>query len=251
MLVANLWYSQLPPLVEIHDSGEVKLVELGILSNKKFSEKTFCVGYDVGGRNEPHGVELSRGYRCQTCQDKDFFKFCGFCKGDRCLNQNMESKAWCNQPFVVYLAYFGGKTAKVGVSSESRVLERLHEQGALSYKILHKTINGREARKIETGLVETFPDRISQKQKLELYSDLNLSWFHETFEGLSFDLDYNLSLVAKLKSYKRIASTLINSSSVIGALGPFLIFENELVSFGKIKGRKIVPKRNLDYFFKG
>lgn len=63
-----------------------------------------------------------------------------------------QQRAYNETPHYVYLAYFSPQHIKAGISSETRGIERLLEQGARAARIVGHFGNADEARKLEAAL---------------------------------------------------------------------------------------------------
>lgn len=63
-----------------------------------------------------------------------------------------QQRAYNETPHYVYLAYFSSQHIKAGISSETRGIERLLEQGARAARIVGRFPNADEARRLEAAL---------------------------------------------------------------------------------------------------
>jgi hypothetical protein len=241
MIFVRLWFKREKP-VEIHEGEERQFHGFSILKGKQLSEKRYCIGYDIRGKYQPHGEELKTGYQCESCRSKDIFFPCTICNGTGCRNK--KAWDWCDQPFVVYMAYFGGKQVKVGVTAKKRVHERLREQGAIAFSIQKESENGLMARRTENVLKRTHTDRMILSQKLGLYKEIDLDWFENRY-GLSGVIDENKQAAEHISNQKLLRNPTYISNEDFDVLGNLLIFRDYLISFKSIRGRKVVKRTSL------
>ena len=132
-----------------------------------------CVGrFDLATFEKsvcPLNVELLPGSKedmCPACAEATGFNP-SFYFSDYVSPQQ---RAYNLTPHFVYLAYFGPQYVKAGISSETRGIERLLEQGARAFRPAGRFANADEARALEAalcaqdGVLETM--RASLKTKL-------------------------------------------------------------------------------------
>ena len=179
---------------------------------------------------------------CEKCKNYDVFLKCTICDGRRCLNKR--SWSWCNQPFLVYFAYFGGDLIKVGVTAKKRVNERLTEQGALAFVIHSEFKNGLLARRCETNLSKKFPDRVKSTKKLELYKKPNLDWFQNKFDDVIM-VKQNLKIIKEIHNQRIQKITKFIPDEPIKSVGQLLVLKNIVIPFSSLKGRKIMEKQSI------
>lgn len=114
-----------------------------------------CVGrFDLATFEEsacPLDVELptdSKETMCPACVEATGFNP-SFYYADFVSPQQ---RAYNQTPHFVYLAYFSGRHVKAGISSETRGIERLLEQGARAACVVGRFPNADEARLLEAAL---------------------------------------------------------------------------------------------------
>ena len=242
MLITNLWYKENNPLIEIHEGHNSKQIQVENLSGKYISNERFCIGRNEKGNRIPHGIKLKTGIMCEKCKNYDVFLKCTICNGMRCLDKR--SWSWCNQPFIVYFAYFGGDLIKVGVTAKRRMIERLTEQGAIAFAIHSEFRNGLLARRCETNLSKKFPDRVKSTKKLELYKNLKLDWFQNKFDN-TLIIETNLDAIKKIHNQKMKKGIRFIPDENIKTLGQLLILKNVVIPFSSLRGRKIIKKQSI------
>ena len=103
---------------------------------------------------------------CPACREKTGFNPAFY----NAESISPQQRAYNLTPHFVYMAYFSPAHLKVGISSETRGIERLLEQGARVAGILKRYPNADEARALEAhlcsqdGILETM--RLGTKNKL-------------------------------------------------------------------------------------
>lgn len=114
-----------------------------------------CVGrFDLASYTKevcPLGVELlpdAKDTMCPACQEATGFNP-SFYYADFISAQQ---RAYNLTPHFTYLAYFSPKHVKAGISSETRGIERLLEQGARAARIVGRFENADDARELEAAL---------------------------------------------------------------------------------------------------
>ncbi len=242
MLLTNLWYKENKPLIEVHEGHNSKQIQVGSLKGKYISNERFCIGYNKKGKRIPHGIKLKTGIMCKKCKNYDVFLKCTICNGAKCLDKR--SWSWCNQPFIVYFAYFGGDLIKVGVTAKRRLNERLTEQGAIAFSIHDEFKNGLLARRCETNLAKKFPDRVKSAKKIELYKKLKLDWFQNKFDN-AIIIEKNLKTVKEIKNQKIKKVIKFIPDEQIKTIGQLLILKNVVIPFSSLRGRRIIEKQSI------
>ena len=156
------------------------------VANQTFSLKClpqrYCVGrFDLKTfqtQTCPMKVELigdSKDTSCPACLEATGFNPSFYFSS----NVSPQQRAYNETPHFVYMVYFSPNHVKVGISSESRGIERLLEQGARAALILGRFENADKARELESelcaqeGIYETM--RASKKEELfrEFPFDIN------------------------------------------------------------------------------
>jgi hypothetical protein len=118
-------------------------------------KRRYCIGrYDLATFEVsacPDNTLLdddAKKVRCDRCE-----YFCGFNPSFyRTEAVSPQQRAYNAQPHAVYLAYFGSRAVKVGISHERRLRTRLLEQGARAAAVVAVVANAFEARRIEERL---------------------------------------------------------------------------------------------------
>lgn len=178
LVFASLGYAADGPYLQVNDVDEKIQLQLPVLGRTftiRFLEQRYCVG----------SFDLST-YESAACELGVDLPPVGICKDDMCpkcreltgfnpMFYNVDSispqqRAYNQTPHFVYMAYFSPEHFKVGISSETRGIERLLEQGALVAAVLKRFPNADEARALEAhlcaqeGILETM--RLQTKVKL-------------------------------------------------------------------------------------
>ncbi len=117
----------------------------------------------------------------------------------RCRGQCTKPLANCEKPHALYLAAFAPATFKVGVTKQSRVTDRLREQGADRAAYLEQFPDGRLARRREAALAERIGDRVRVTEKIEgLHKTVDTdAWAQRiaAFEPINtYELTYGIAL---------------------------------------------------------
>ncbi len=249
MLLADLTYphGSFPPKLRAWVNKDLREFPLKALKGAVLSSSKYCIGAVTGitkGSRAFCGKKINAGYLCKECMLKDAFLPCARCKGNFCLNKNEEARKFCFMGnFSVYLAYFGGKVIKVGVSASQRLKERLVEQGAVAYKVFATDLNGMEARRLEATLAFKYPDRIKTEVKPSLYSTIDLEWFSSQIGEFEI-VKENYRLLEDL-SFKipPIKPTLHLPDEEPIAIGQLIIFKGLSVPFSFIRARRVLSAR--------
>ena len=143
----------------------------------------------------------------------------------------------CREEHAIYLAAFAPSTFKVGVTRLNRLATRLREQGADRGAHLQAVSTGRLARRIETELAESVPDRVPVDTKV---AGLHRTVDRGAWEGLldrydlirTFEFEYELALTEQ-----PVRETLL-TGTVVGTQGRLLVLERN-------GGRYAVDLRDL------
>jgi hypothetical protein len=106
-------------------------IELGHAIGWEIVGPRRCIGiydrHEHRRRPCPAGMLTADGGQCDLCQRAD---------PGRLVARGQAPSGFEHAPFVLYLAWFGDRLHKVGITSEKRGAGRLCEQGALSYCLL-------------------------------------------------------------------------------------------------------------------
>ena len=176
VVYAGHGYGEIGPYLLLNDVQGASQYCYGVVG-KRFSMKMlpqrYCVGrFDLLTYEKsvcPLALEL-------LPTDKD--DMCPACKEATGFNPSfynaevvsLQQRAYNQTKHYVYLAYFSKQHVKAGISSETRGIERLLEQGARAARIVGRLSNADEARALEAalcsqpGILETM--RASLKARL-------------------------------------------------------------------------------------
>lgn len=135
--------------------------------------RRLCTGWFDLATSESHacdlGVELlpdSPDDSCPACREKTGFNPAFY----NAAAISPQQRAYNMTPHYVYMAWFSPEHLKVGISSETRGIERLLEQGARCAAVIARFKNAPEARELEAKLCAmpgTF-ETMRASKKLEL-----------------------------------------------------------------------------------
>lgn len=153
--------------------GDGKKYQFSLLDNRyclgyydlKLRKKIFCKDNSITKRSNLE--------QCYECMQKNQFN--PFFYNTSQDDISSEQKERNNLPHSVYLASFGKKLIKVGITKTGRELSRAVEQGAISYAIIKKAENAYQARELESFINKQYeiPENISTLKKinaLKIYS---------------------------------------------------------------------------------
>lgn len=178
LVFSGFGYDAQGPYIQVNDLREktqMRLPVLGRTFTLKCAEQRFCVGAFDLTTYESRACDLMaelpaisdyKDDMCPACREATGFNP-AFYNADVVSPQQRE---YNKTPHFVYLAYFSPAHLKVGISSETRGIERLLEQGARVAAILKRYPNADAARELEAhlcsqeGILETM--RVSTKNRL-------------------------------------------------------------------------------------
>ncbi len=176
LVFSGLGYDVEGPYLQVNNLEAQKQMRLPVLGRTftfRRLPQRYCVGpFDLKTYESascPLMAELPDGHpddMCPACRQETGFNP-AFYNAD---NISPQQRAYNLTPHFVYMAYFSPSHLKVGISSETRGIERLLEQGARVAGILRRYPNADEARALEAqlcaqeGILETM--RASTKNKL-------------------------------------------------------------------------------------
>ncbi len=156
------WERDRPTLTGLVGNDEhTRPVELGHAVGWEVAGPRGCIGlYDRREHRRrpcPAGSLVTDGSQCDLCQRAD---------PGRLVARGQASNGMEDEPFVLYLAWFGDGLHKVGITSEKRGAERLCEQAALSYCLVARGsfTSIRQAEVLLSG-IGVAPDRITMRTK--------------------------------------------------------------------------------------
>ena len=256
------------------------LLEPGSCLSFRILKGRFCIGFyglsaekrekDVPdswkGLNPcPDGAEIRRGIRCRRCAMLDVTRACLLCNGEKCFADPVTRRVCEESVAYVYLASFGARRIKAGVSHESRIPKRWIEQGAdIAKRVL--VGNGREVRRFEKRIQDELGAlrQVKAEQKINVMegtSDLAISIqllntledkVHEKFpKNHHFHEDswvlspyYRIPQLDRRPLELKIREGLKVSGQVLGVKGPILLLKVRGLPFAlnlnRLIGRKIV-----------
>lgn len=136
------------------------------------TETRYCTGwYDLTKRQRhccPDSETMvdTRYHECHACRQRTGFNP-AFYHATHVSPQQQERNS---QPHIVYLALFGTKTIKVGISHAKRDLQRLYEQGAWAAMVLGTYADAHIARQHEATLaaLPELCETVQLKKKITL-----------------------------------------------------------------------------------
>lgn len=178
LVFSGLGYNADGPYLQMNDIEAKKQMRLPVLGRtftlKKLPQR-YCIGPFDLKTYESSACDLSAELPDESTYKDDMCPACREKTGFNPAFYNAESispqqRAYNLTPHFVYMAYFSPAHLKVGISSETRGIERLLEQGARVAGILKRYPNADEARALEAhlcsqdGILETM--RLGTKNKL-------------------------------------------------------------------------------------
>jgi len=136
-------------------------------------ERGQAVGWEIAGPRRCVGFHDRREHRRRPCPeaaqvaDASQCDLCQAADPGRLIARGEVPSGMEQEPFVLYLAWFGDGLSKVGISSEKRGVGRLCEQGAISYCLVARgpLVAIRPAEMLLSG-VGVAPERITARSKL-------------------------------------------------------------------------------------
>jgi len=148
----------------------------------------FCVGYFKNGRRYPcpQNKIIETGYQCEICKKMDEILPCTSCIG---YCRNILKRSECMKTnYYIYIALFGN-LLKVGISKDSRLKQRLIEQGADFGAKIAYIKDGRIARVYEQKIKRFLgiEDRVIGYKKFQnmfFDSSANIKNIQKAFEEL-------------------------------------------------------------------
>jgi hypothetical protein len=163
LLFTGLYWERDRPTVTglVGNQERRRPVELGQGIGWELMGPRRCIGvYDrLAARRRPCPVGglIDEGGQCDVCQRADT---------GRLVARGLAPAGLEQEPFVLYLAWFGDGLSKVGITAEERGEERLYEQAALSWCVLARGPFGsiRRAEIVLSGL-GVAPERVTTRTK--------------------------------------------------------------------------------------
>lgn len=212
----------------------------------------------------PNNAPATHGKRCLRCAQATELHPCVICNGSICRADPQRQLICSNQISYVYFASFGPKMLKVGVAHHARIPKRWIEQGANVATRLLET-NGREARRYETMIHDTFNVRsqIPTRHKFDtlwkptilqettaistLVDEVrrqasNLPFYQDTIHDLT--ASYGLPLFTHRPVSIAIAPRQLVTGIILGVKGPILVLQvqgiPQTLNLRHLIGRSIV-----------
>lgn len=169
------WYGGKPGFAFLEGGRIQRMNTLGEKMNFMIGEKR-CIGYFRSGKHVKckEKREIDQGRHCNRCSLEDDFFLCMRCTGEQCINEKQRDSCKENKYFI-YLAAFDS-TIKVGISHNSRLMNRLIEQGADFGAKVAIVQDGKTVREIEQKMMKEagVVDRMRGEQKHKnLFCDPN------------------------------------------------------------------------------
>jgi hypothetical protein len=169
------------PLLQLDDLGVTPthrsyLSVRGRACTLSWSETRFCTGYrDLATRSSlpcPQKAQVTgKSDMCWSCDQRTGFNPSFYNVAPEAIS--VQQQRYNQQKHVVYLAAFSADTVKVGITTESRGVSRLREQGARRGVIVAQTSDAYSARSHEAAIHEWLylPEVIRSGRKLALLSE--------------------------------------------------------------------------------
>jgi len=163
------------PYISLQRKGSfVDLLSLNEVISLEFDTfQRFCIGWrDLDTKEQftcPEENTLNEKYeQCNSCQKRTGFNPAFY--NTTSVSEQQERRNL--QPHILYLAHFGGKTTKVGISLAARNSARLLEQGARSGIILDTFPSAHIARQYEAKIaaLPNIAESIQLRKKQQLIS---------------------------------------------------------------------------------
>ena len=216
------------PYFLVQCDGEIMYVDL---LGKRFSlefdlSKKYCTGwFDFENRISqpcPENLEVDDKYdACVACQKRTGFNPAFY----HATSVSPQQEKINQQPHYVYLAYFGPKTIKVGISQKDRGLRRLLEQGARLVMMLETFSSAIIARSYEEKISRLCKvrEQIGRKQKISLLKNVfshsqGLSELQNTLEQIESSLGVKFENVELIETQDFYSQNLVDFSSAITPL---------------------------------
>jgi hypothetical protein len=208
-------------------------------------ETRYCVGW--------HDIATHTKHPCDTQAIVDTkYESCFACRKKTDFNPafyntstlSAKQADYNNAPHSVYVAYFGGGLAKAGITSDSRGLQRIYEQGALLYAVVASCPDATVAHNLEDRLIQSgLKNSVTKKQKSDaLLRPFDVTHEQDRFQKILARLDYaDADIHANLNhffydNYPKEPVVALGdnpiSGYVIGVVGRYLILENNSVLYG-------------------
>ncbi len=193
-VLAGRGYDEAGPYLLINDANEgmqLRFPVRGRVFSLRRLPRRRCIGrFDLETHERsvcPLGVELlpdAKDAMCPACQEATGFNP-SFYYADFVSAQQ---RAYNLTPHFAYLAYFSPQHVKAGISSETRGIERLLEQGARAMRIVGRFEDAYGARELEAalcaqpGILETM--RASLKARLLVEKRYDFAEARATLDGV-------------------------------------------------------------------
>jgi hypothetical protein len=156
------WESDRPVLTGLVAGREhVRPLELGQSVGWEVTSPRRCIGiYDRREHRRrlcPAAALVADGSQCDLCQRAD---------PGRLMARGLAPTGMEQEPFDLYLAWFGDGLSKVGITSENRGVARLCEQAALSYcRVAHGPFTSIRQAEVLLSRIGVAPERLTLRTK--------------------------------------------------------------------------------------
>jgi len=237
-----------PTLFYRADTGEFGTLELAGAQDINFSDRLACIGYKApdGYHGCRNGAINTR--QCPTCSALDLAR--AYTKGDFSGYPELHGKAMQEQ-YALYLAGFGEKIVKCGVTRLERFESRMREQGADFGCVIAEFAGPDKIYAAEASVQSRFlfsnAVRISQKLRLLEFdkgaSRENFSEHVELVRNSGAVPDFTPDIIDFSESYPRVKhpqETHTIMGEILGAKGEILLFKSELGRHFAVNMRKKV-----------
>jgi len=229
-------------------NGEFGTLELSGAQDINFSERLACIGYKA-----PDGYHACRNgaihtRQCPTCNALDMSR--AYTKGDFSGYPALHELA-SKEEYVLYLAGFGEKIVKCGVTRKERFESRMREQGA-DFGCIIAQFAGPDAiyraeAEVQSRFLFSNSVRISQKLRLLEFDKgearENFTEHVELVKNSGAVPDFTPNIVDLSEFYprtKHAQETHTIIGEVLGAKGEILLFKSELGRHFAVNMRKKV-----------
>ena len=205
----------------------------------------YCVGWHDIASHQNHPCENqtvvdAKYENCFVCRKKTDFNPAFY----NTTALSSKQAEYNDAPHSVYVAYFGGGLAKAGITSDSRGLQRLYEQGALLYAVVDSCPNATVAHNIEDRLIRTgLKNSVTKKQKADAFlRPIDVAREQDSFKKVLENIDYgDLKICSNLDQFfygdyieKPVLDLGANpiSGHVVAVVGRYLVLENNDLFYG-------------------
>lgn len=247
-LLEGVGFSGVTPTLYLQKDGTsftLTPLDTPVLTLRVDTTARYCIGWrDIvnGSRSPcPDTARTDEKYdQCHACTKRTGFNPAFY----HATSVSPQQQVRNGEPHILYLAYFGGSTVKVGISHAARGDARLLEQGARHAIILETFPSAHIARQYEASiaLLPGIAETVTAKQKIALLQEsydmtqlLNARHRAETHTGVTFNAGEPRSFERiffpnQLPSSEHLVETTAQqliSGRPIGMLGSLLFCEQQ------------------------